>query len=97
MNGHTLLELLLKKYELQLEMAAGNYVLALASVMDTDEGFDRLADALIEIDSQLEKYKSDFEEFYDILKQEGVVHSILLSCQNGYNHIPKAACRNGNV
>ena len=45
MNGHTLLELLLKKYELQLEMAAGNYVLALASVMDTDEGFDRLADA----------------------------------------------------
>ena len=41
MNGHTLLELLLKKYELQLEMAAGNYVLALASVMDTDEGFDR--------------------------------------------------------
>ena len=38
MNGHTLLELLLKKYELQLEMAAGNYVLALASVMDTDEG-----------------------------------------------------------
>ena len=74
MNGHTLLELLLKKYELQLEMAAGNYVLALASVMDTDEGFDRLADALIEIDSQLEKYKSDFEEFYDILKQEDVVH-----------------------
>ena len=52
-----------KKYELQLEMAAGNYVLALASVMDADEGFDRLADALIEIDSQLEKYKSDFEEF----------------------------------
>lgn len=39
--------------------------------MDTDEGFDRLADALIEIDSRLEKYKSDFEEFYDILKQEG--------------------------
>ena len=38
--------------------------------MDTDEGFDRLADALIEIDRQLEKYKSDFEEFYDILKQE---------------------------
>lgn len=78
MNGHTLLELLLKKYELQLEMAAGNYVLALASVMDTDEGFDRLADALIEIDSQLEKYKSDFEEFYDILKQEGVVHKFYL-------------------
>ena len=78
MNGHTLLELLLKKYELQLEMAAGNYVLALTSVMDTDEGFDRLADALIEIDSQLEKYKSDFEEFYDILKQEGVVHKFYL-------------------
>ena len=42
MNGHTLLELLLKKYELQLEMAAGNYVLALASVMDTDEALTGL-------------------------------------------------------
>ena len=30
-----------------------NYVLALASVMDPDEGFDRLADALIEIDLSL--------------------------------------------
>ena len=33
---------------------------------------------MIEIDSQLEKYKSDFEEFYDILKQEGVVHKFYL-------------------
>ena len=31
-------------------MAAGNYAVALSSVMDTEEGFDRLAAALIDID-----------------------------------------------
>ena len=55
-----------------------SFVLALASGMETDDGFDRRADALIEIDSQREKYKSDFEEFYDILKQEGVVHKFYM-------------------
>lgn len=44
-------------------MAAGNYVLALASVMDTDEGFDRLADALIEIDSRLENISLILKSF----------------------------------
>ena len=35
-------------------MVAGNYVLALSSVMDTQEGFERLANALLEIDGDLE-------------------------------------------
>lgn len=50
-SGNDLHKLLLKKYHLQMEMVSGQYVLALCSVMDQKEGFDRLAEALIEIDN----------------------------------------------
>ena len=52
-SGADLQKLLLEKYKLQMEMACGNYTLALSSVMDTKEGFDRLAEALIDIDDTL--------------------------------------------
>ena len=54
MTGKELHDCLLHKYKLQLEMVAENYVLALSSVMDTQEGFERLANALLEIDRELE-------------------------------------------
>ena len=54
MTGMDLYETLLHKYKIQLEMVAGNYVLALSSVMDTQEGFDRLAKALLEIDDYVD-------------------------------------------
>ena len=47
-------EKLLDKYQLEMEMTAPSYVLALSSVMDSEEGFARLADALLEIDSALD-------------------------------------------
>ncbi len=50
LNGQQLYELLLKKYRLQMEMAADSYVVALTGIMDTDEGFLRLIKALFEID-----------------------------------------------
>lgn len=49
-SGKELYKLLLEKYHLQMEMVSGQYVLALCSVMDQKTGFDRLAEALIEID-----------------------------------------------
>ena len=52
-SGADLQRVLLEKYKLQMEMACGNYTLALSSIMDTKEGFDRLADALLEIDHAL--------------------------------------------
>lgn len=52
-SGKALQELLLKKYGLQMEMSSGNYVLAMTSFMDTEEGLERLADALLEIDAKL--------------------------------------------
>lgn len=54
LNGHDIKKILTTKYKIELEMSSENYALALATVMDTKEGFDRLADALIEIDSGCE-------------------------------------------
>ncbi len=50
LDGRELSAILLKKYHLQMEMAAGDYVLAMTSVGDTREGMERLFRAAAEID-----------------------------------------------
>ncbi len=52
-SGHELAELLRRDYRIETEMSADDYVIAMTSVCDTDEGFERLAEALIKIDSKL--------------------------------------------
>lgn len=52
-SGQKLQDRLLRDYGLEMEMASGNYVLALTSVMDRQEGFDRLSAALHEVDADL--------------------------------------------
>lgn len=54
MSSHELYEILLHKYHLQMEMLAGTYVLAMTTVGDTQEGLDRLRDALLEIDKEID-------------------------------------------
>lgn len=51
MSGRELYRELLEKYHLQMEMAAGSYVLAVTSPGDTKEGFARLEQALFELDA----------------------------------------------
>lgn len=59
MSSHELYERLLHDYHLQMEMLAGTYVLAMTTVGDTQEGLDRLRDALLAIDAELDaKLKS---------------------------------------
>ena len=50
MTGRQLQELLLERYHLELEMAAGSYALAMTSPGDTREGMGRLARALMDVD-----------------------------------------------
>ncbi len=50
MSGHGLSQLLREKYRIQMEMAARGYALAMTSVADTDEGFDRLCRALEDVE-----------------------------------------------
>lgn len=49
-SGDELYEILLSEYRIQMEMAAPEYVQAIMSFMDTEEGFERLATAIIETD-----------------------------------------------
>lgn len=51
MTGQRLYDILREKYHLQMEMAAGSYVIAILSMMDQREGFKRLLKALQEIDA----------------------------------------------
>lgn len=57
-TGKRLSAELLEKYHIETEMTAEQYVIAMTSVMDTQEGFDRLKAALLEIDSKLSVAKS---------------------------------------
>ncbi len=52
-TGFELKDLLREKYGIETEMAMPAYTLAMTSVADTDEGFDRLLTALFEIDRNL--------------------------------------------
>lgn len=53
-DGEHLHHILLEKYHLQMEMVSASYVLGMTSIMDTDEGFERLSAALHEIDAEIE-------------------------------------------
>jgi arginine/lysine/ornithine decarboxylase len=57
MTGKELYDRLLEEYHLQMEMVSRDYVLAMTSVMDTQEGFDRLAAALAEMDAEVDGKK----------------------------------------
>ena len=54
-HGEELAEMLRKNYHLEMEMTAPEYVIAMTSLLDTDEGFERLTKALLEIDEELLK------------------------------------------
>lgn len=61
-NGSMLSQVLLNRYHLQMEMVSGFYVLAMTSIMDREEGFFRLKEALFEIDGEI---SADIPEMRD--------------------------------
>ena len=52
-SGRELAEILRDEYHLEVEMDAPEYVTAIMTVSDTQEGFDRLTRALLEVDREL--------------------------------------------
>ncbi len=62
-NGKWLYDIMRNEYNLQPEMASGDYVICMTSYMDTEVGFERLKTALLEIDKQLKL----FEKKVDIM------------------------------
>lgn len=55
-SGKDIYNILVSEYKLQPEMAAGDYVLLMTMLFDTDEGIDRLINALYEIDDRLKSH-----------------------------------------
>lgn len=54
-TGVGLQRILLDDYHIQLEMAANDRIIAIVTYADTEEGFARLASALLEIDKKLDE------------------------------------------
>lgn len=62
MTGMELYNRLLKLYHLQMEMVSKDYVIAMTSICDTKEGFERLEKALMQIDKEIEKKETEKSE-----------------------------------
>ncbi len=58
MTGQELYRELLEKFGLQMEMACDNYVLAMFTIGDEAQGYERLTEALLEIDNRMQKTKA---------------------------------------
>lgn len=58
-TGKELSDILMKHYKLQLEMACGDYALAMFTVGDSDEGYLRMKAALLELDALLAGIKEE--------------------------------------
>ena len=54
-TGVELAKILREKYEIETELSSFSYLLAMTSIMDSREGFERLKRALIKIDASLQK------------------------------------------
>ncbi|MDE5781399.1 MAG: aminotransferase class I/II-fold pyridoxal phosphate-dependent enzyme [Lachnospiraceae bacterium] len=74
-SGNMLYKELTDKFHLQPEMAAGDYVIAMTSIMDSKEGLLRLFKALVEIDRDIRVYglKSFFINHNDYHIEKPVV------------------------
>ncbi|TCL56997.1 arginine/lysine/ornithine decarboxylase [Kineothrix alysoides] len=91
LTGQQLYDILRERYHLQLEMAAGSYVLAMLSPMDGPDGLERLAGALLEIDGEITAAATDEQEESTLMPLETmmpIAKAIALSDEKGYDYIP---------
>ena len=68
LSGKDIYNALIDKYKIQPEMAAGDYVLLMSTLFDTDDGIDRLVSALYEIDNKCKD--EDFAKYLNELENE---------------------------
>ena len=79
-TGKELICILRKEYKIELEMLSINYALAMTSICDSRENFERLLDALKKIDRSLEQ-KGEVYNNYDIILPKKEI-SILEAIKN---------------
>lgn len=71
-SGTQLAEMLRNDYKIETEMSAEDYIIAMTSVCDTDEGFERLINALKDIDERIEKAENTKEYIKPLLPQKAI-------------------------
>lgn len=69
LSGVELSDILRERYELELEMSQPLHALAMTSIFDTDEGMERLAKAMLEIDQQVLPAKQPLAKGQMVLPQ----------------------------
>lgn len=74
MTGAGLAQILRTCYHLEIEMASEHYVTAILTVADTQEGFDRLERALLEIDARLCEERSISDEIMTMTEADSCPH-----------------------
>lgn len=85
--GTKLAEILRNKYKIELEMAYTDYVIAISSVCDTEDGFNRLSTALIEIDHDCYKNNSNVSCYVE----NKIPEKVFKSCVK-HKYIGKFVC-----
>lgn len=74
MSGRELYDKLRLQYHLQPEMYAGNYVLAIMTICDRQEGFERLYEALARIDREIDNSEVNKDTNDKIQEAFGVIY-----------------------
>jgi len=71
-SGRELYKILLEKYHLQLEMSTEKYVLAMFTIADGKEAYERMTTALLEIDALCKKTERQQKKFtgYDTIRKQ---------------------------
>ena len=88
-NGKELARVLLERYQIETEMSASGYILAMTSIADTDEGFERLAKALKELDKSnaglIRENGGSNADLYTILQsKENRLHCLTPAVESPY-------------
>ena len=83
-GGEALGEWLREQYHLEMEMTAPEHVIAMTSLMDTENGFKRLSEALLKIDEVL------CEEILQTVFHEQLGSDKKRKPENGLARLPKA-------
>ena len=80
-TGKELSDILRKDYKIEVEMASTYYIIAMTSICDNKESFERLLNALKEIDLKLKKVVEDNSVSYEIQlpKKEMTINEALNS------------------
>lgn len=98
-SGAELDSRLRKEYHLEMEMCGPDYVTAITSLADTQEGLERLCSALLKIDSELgyQYQKAGKECCIPVLEENPVSRMTIAEAMDGPRHPVPIACGNGRI